>query len=268
MERILLVDDDVELCELINEYLTPEGFAVEMRHDGAQGLEAAQHGAYDLLVLDVMLPKMGGFEVLRQLRAGEGARLPVLMLTARGEEVDRIVGLELGADDYLPKPFNPRELSARIRAILRRTQIASAQGASAQGISAQGVSATEGAPKDAGAQGNANQGNANNDAPIPVLHVGDIEMDLGARRTLRRGERLELTGVEFDLLAMLLRFAGTVVPRDELTRQILGRKALRYDRSIDTHVSNLRKKLGPAPDDSERITAIRSVGYIYRRPSE
>lgn len=253
MERILLVDDDVELCELINEYLTPEGFVVEMQHDGAQGLEAARRGACDLLVLDVMLPKMGGFEVLRQLRAGEGARLPVLMLTARGEEVDRIIGLELGADDYLPKPFNPRELSARIRAILRRTQTA--------------VSSTHAtdaaAAEDAGA---ASQ--PDNDAPIPVLRLGDIEMDLGARRILRNGERLELTGAEFDLLAMLLRFAGTVVPRDELTRQILGRKALRYDRSIDTHVSNLRKKLGPAQDGSERITSIRSVGYIYRRPSE
>ena len=252
MERILLVDDDVELCELINEYLTPEGFVVEMQHDGAQGLEAARRGAYDLLVLDVMLPKMGGFEVLRQLRAGEGARLPVLMLTARGEEVDRIIGLELGADDYLPKPFNPRELSARIRAILRRTQVAALP-----------TNPTTDAAEDAGAASH-----PNNDAPIPVLHLGDIEMDLGARRILRKGERLELTGVEFDLLAMLLRFAGTVVPRDELTRQILGRKALRYDRSIDTHVSNLRKKLGPAQDGSERITAIRSVGYIYRRPSE
>ena len=255
MERILLVDDDVELCELINEYLTPEGFVVEMQHDGAQGLEAARRGDCDLLVLDVMLPKMGGFEVLRQLRAGEGARLPVLMLTARGEEVDRIVGLELGADDYLPKPFNPRELSARIRAILRRTQVAASP-----------TNATDnatGATEDAGAAAH-----ANNDAPLPVLHLGDIEMDLGARRILRNGERLELTGVEFDLLAMLLRFAGTVVPRDELTRQILGRKALRYDRSIDTHISNLRKKLGPAQDDSERITAIRSVGYIYRRPCE
>jgi len=251
MKHILLVDDDVELCELLNEYLTPEGFVVEMQHDGAQGLEAARRGACDLLVLDVMLPKMGGFEVLRQLRAGEGARLPVLMLTARGEEVDRIIGLELGADDYLPKPFNPRELSARIRAILRRTQTA--------------VSSTHAtdAAEDAGAASH-----PNNDAPIPVLHLGDIEMDLGARRILRNGERLELTGAEFDLLAMLLRFAGTVVPRDELTRQILGRKALRYDRSIDTHVSNLRKKLGPAQDGSERITAIRSVGYIYRRPSE
>lgn len=253
MERILLVDDDVELCELINEYLAPEGFTVETRHDGAQGLETAQHGDYDLLVLDVMLPKMGGFEVLRQLRAGAGAgaRLPVLMLTARGEDVDRIVGLELGADDYLPKPFNPRELSARIRAILRRTQAVSAP-----------TNATD-ATENSGAASN-----AEGEAPLPVLRVGDIEMDMGARRTLRDGERLELTGVEFDLLAMLLRSAGTVVPRDELTRQILGRKALRYDRSIDTHVSNLRKKLGPALDNSERITAIRSVGYIYRRPSE
>ena len=252
MERILLVDDDVELCELINEYLTPEGFVVEMQHDGAQGLEAARRGDCDLLVLDVMLPKMGGFEVLRQLRVGEGARLPVLMLTARGEEVDRIVGLELGADDYLPKPFNPREFSARIRAILRRTQVAASP-----------TSPTTDAAEDAGAASH-----PNNDAPLPVLHLGDIEMDLGARRILRNGERLELTGAEFDLLAMLLRFAGTVVPRDELTRQILGRKALRYDRSIDTHVSNLRKKLGPAQDGSERITAIRSVGYIYRRPCE
>ncbi len=248
MERILLVDDDVELCELVNEYLAPEGFAIETRHDGAQGLQAAQSGQHDILVLDVMLPKMGGFEVLRQLRADEGSRspathLPVLMLTARGDDIDRIVGLEMGADDYLSKPFNPRELAARIRAILRRTQ-------SVQNAASNETLATSEEPENT----------------LQVLKVGDLEMDEGARRAQRNGQKLELTGVEFDLLAMLLRSAGHVVSREELIRQILGRKALRYDRSIDTHVSNLRKKLGPSADGGERITSIRSVGYIYRRP--
>ena len=248
MEQILLVDDDVELCELISEYLAPEGFALETRNDGAQGLQAAKTGAYDILVLDVMLPKMGGFEVLRQLRAEENtrsgqssksARLPVLMLTARGEDIDRIVGLEMGADDYLPKPFNPRELAARIRAILRRTQNVAAND---QSETAQETSR--------------------------FLQVGDIELDEGARRAARDQTRLELTGVEFDLLAMLLRAAGNVVSRDELTRQVLGRKALPYDRSVDTHISNLRKKLGPDDEGGERITSIRSVGYIYKRPGK
>lgn len=238
MERILLVDDDVELCELVNEYLAPEGFAIETRNDGASGLQAAQNGDFQLLVLDVMLPKMGGFEVLRKLREKTDAtlpRLPVLMLTARGDDVDRIVGLEMGADDYLPKPFNPRELSARIRAILRRTQNAPATDATTE--------------------------------MMRVLQVADIELDAAARRVSRNGTRVELTGVEFDLLAMLMRAAGNVVSREELTRQVLGRKALRYDRSVDTHVSNLRKKLGPDGEGGERITSIRSVGYIYKRPS-
>ncbi len=241
MDKILLVDDDVELCELIREYLAPDGFVIETRHDGASGLQAAQSGDYNILVLDLMLPKMGGFEVLRQLRSEEDAsqsRLPVLMLTARGDDVDRIVGLEMGADDYLPKPFNPRELAARIRAILRRTQ-----------RTQNAVAPNENAP-----------------SGLQVLRVGDLEMDEGAR-VIRHGETaLELTGVEFDLLKFLLRAAGNVVSRDELTRQVLGRKALRFDRSVDTHVSNIRKKLGAREDGGERITAIRSVGYLYRLP--
>lgn len=275
MEKILLVDDDVELCELIGEYLAPEGFVVETRHDGAQGLETARRGHFGLLILDVMLPKMGGFEVLRQLRAtpensAENAalsvsiaaekRLPVLMLTARGDDVDRIVGLEMGADDYLPKPFNPRELSARIRAILRRTQTASISENAT-------ISSTR----------NAENADSNAEIARAVLRVGDMEMDEGARRVLRYNsenekknasfERVELTSVEFDLLAMLLRSAGQVVARDAMTQQVLGRKPLRYDRSIDTHISNLRKKLGSLPDGAERITSIRSVGYIYVLPA-
>ncbi len=237
MERVLIVDDDVELCELVAEYLAPEGFVVEARHDGAQGLERALQGEHDLLILDVMLPHGSGLEVLKRLRASQAppARTPVLMLTARGDEVDRIVGLELGADDYLPKPFNPRELMARIRAILRRAR------------------PEENAP------------NAASSPPPPAacLTVEDITMDAGARSVQRAGRPVELTSVEFDLLAMLLREAGRVVARDDMTRHVLGRKPMPFDRSVDMHVSNIRKKLGPAPDGGERIKTVRSVGYIY-----
>jgi two-component system response regulator CpxR len=231
MERILIVDDDVELCDLVSEYLRAEGFEVEAVHEGDRGLQRALSGEHVLIVLDVMLPRMSGLDVLRKLRMQ--SRTPVLILTARGEDVDRIVGLEIGADDYLAKPFNPRELLARIRAILRRAQPAAS--ASAPGSHR--------------------------------LVVGDVELDAGARVVRRHGEPVELTSVEFALLEMLLRSAGQVVTREQVAQEVLGRKFFPYDRSIDMHVSKLRKKLGEQQDGAERIKTIRGVGYIYALPS-
>ncbi len=227
--RILVIDDDTELCELLMEYLGQEGFAVESVNDGAAGLERALSGGHALVVLDVMLPGMSGFDVLRKIR--ERSKVPVLMLTARGNDVDRIVGLEMGADDYLPKPFNPRELVARIRAVKRRA-VPSAS-----------------APESP-------------DLP-DRLRVGDVELSPGTRVVLRAGEVVELTSVEFSLLEALLRSAGKVVAREELSRTALGRKLSSYDRSIDVHMSSLRRKLGHRVGTMERIKNIRGVGYMY-----
>jgi len=226
--HLLVVDDDTELCQLLSEYLVPEGYEVESVHSGMEGVERALSGDHALVVLDVMLPDVRGFEVLRRLRAR--SRMPVLMLTARGNEQDRILGLEMGADDYLPKPFNPRELCARIEAILRRSG------------------------NDASAL----------DVRIPGdLIVDDVSINRGSRAVRRGGETIELTTVEFDLLEALLRNAGTVIPRDELVRTVLNRSFSPFDRSIDTHVSNLRRKLGPGPDGLDRIKSVRGVGYQY-----
>ena len=231
MERILVIDDDVELCHLVGEYLQAEGFAVECVHDGESGLQKATGDQYLLAVLDVMLPGINGFEVLRRIRAT--SRLPVLLLTARGEDVDRIVGLEIGADDYLPKPFNPRELVARIRAILRRTR-----------------------------------GDGSNVPGAPeILHVGDVELDPGTRSVRLEGKLVDLTSVEFNLLEVLLREAGRVVPRERLVNAVLSRKFSPFDRSIDMHVSKVRKKLGDTESD-EHIKTVRGVGYIFVRPRE
>jgi two-component system response regulator CpxR len=230
MARVLIIDDDVELCELVAEYLEDEGFGVDAVHSGPEGVERCAAMPPDLVILDVMLPGLGGFDVLGRLR--ERSRLPVIMLTARGDEVDRIVGLEMGADDYLPKPFNPRELAARIRAILRRTTAA-------------GIEEGEAA----------------------VLAVADLSVDLGARTVRRGGVGIELTGAEFAILEALLRAAGTVVGRDELSRQALGRRSSAFDRSLDVHLSNLRRKLGPLPGGGERIKTVRGVGYLYVKPS-
>ena len=226
--RVLLVDDDVELAELVGEYLIREGFTLDAETDGTHALGRAVSGDYQLTVLDVMLPGISGFDLLRGIRAI--SQMPVLMLTARGDDVDRIVGLELGADDYLSKPFNPRELVARIRAILRRTQT------------------------DARAGG---------ERGVETLGVDDVAMDLGRRTVRRAGSPVELTAVEFTLLELLLRAAGTVVRRDELARGALGRALLPFDRSIDVHVSRLRKKLGPRAGGGERIATLRAVGYLY-----
>jgi DNA-binding response OmpR family regulator len=227
MDRILVIDDDVELCGLVTEYLEPEGFQVEAVHDGEHGLERALSGDHLLVVLDVMLPKMNGFDVLRRMRST--SRMPVLLLTARGEDVDRIVGLEIGADDYLPKPFNPRELVARIRAILRRTR------------------AAEGSPGD-------------------ILRVGNVELNPATRTVLQDGNNVELTSVEFNLLQVLLQEAGQVVSRERLVDTVLGRKFSPFDRSIDMHVSKVRKKLGDTDGGTDYIKTVRGIGYIFTRP--
>jgi two-component system, OmpR family, response regulator CpxR len=225
--RILVVDDDVELCELLEQYLSSQGFQIDAVHDGSAGVERALSGTYSLVVLDVMLPGIRGFEVLRQIRAK--STLPVIMLTAHGDDVDRIVGLELGADDYLPKPYNPRELAARINAVLRRTAASSAKDVL---------------------------------TPVTIL-LDDVRLDTRARTARHDTRDVELTSAEFELLAMFFKSPGQVLSRDDLVKSALGRDLEPSDRSLDVHVSNLRKKLGPCPDGTERIRAIRNVGYVY-----
>lgn len=222
MDRVLIIDDDIELCELLAARMNGEGFEIEAVHDGNRGLERALSREHSLVVLDLMLPGLGGLDVLRRVR--EQSPIPVLILTARGEDVDRILGLEIGADDYLPKPFNPRELIARIRAILRRT-----------------VRTTTG---------------------THPLIVGDIRLDPAAREARIQGKLLSLTSVEFALLETLLERAGSIVTREELTESVLGRKLGPFDRVIDVHVSNIRKKLGGNPG-VERIKSIRGSGYLF-----
>ena len=221
---ILLVDDDTELSDMLAEYLQPEGMSVTAVATGTQGLRHAQQEDYDLIVLDVMLPGLSGFDVLRQLRES-GSRTPVLMLTARGDDVDRIVGLEMGADDYLPKPFNPRELLARVKAILRRTHEEAVE-------------------------------------ESPEIEVGPLRAHLKRREASKDGEVLKLTNAEFTILVTLMRSAGEVVSREALTRAALGRQLLPDDRSLDTHISNLRKKVAPDSDGQSLIRSIRGSGYI------
>ncbi|MBI4763908.1 MAG: response regulator transcription factor [Deltaproteobacteria bacterium] len=229
MNRILLIDDDIELGELLTEYMASEGFTVESVPDGEEGVKQALSGSYTLVILDVMLPGISGFEVLRRLRAA--TTLPVLMLTARGDDVDRIVGLEMGADDYLPKPFNSRELVARIRAVLRRAS------------KEPGEFPTRTGPQ--------------------KLKIGDIEMDFGTLEVSCQGEPVDMTAVEFKLLEVLVRKAGTIISREELTAAVLGRPLSPYDRSIDVHVSKIRKKLGHEIGGIERIKSVRNAGYLY-----
>jgi DNA-binding response OmpR family regulator len=224
MERLLLVDDDAELCGILREYFAGEGFDVETVHDGVSGLARARSGEHALLILDLLLPGMRGLDVLRQLRLD--SQLPVLILTARGQDVDRIVGLELGADDYLPKPFNARELVARVRAILRRTR-----------------------PSRSGDR----------------LEVGTVVVDSSARQAWIDGRLLSLTMTEFVLLETFLRHLGHVLSRQRLAEHVLGRRLAPFDRSVDVHVSNLRKKLGDSAGAREHIRAVRGEGYVFVR---
>ena len=239
-ERVLIVDDDRELCELVEELLASEGFGVEVACNSGRGLERARSGEHSLVVLDVMMPGMNGFELLRRLRA-EGSSVPVLMLTARGEDVDRIVGLEIGADDFLPKPFNPRELVARINAILRRM-----------------------ARRDSAGAAQARQESAQPER----IEVGDVAVETGTRHVRRAGSAVELTNVEYEILVLLLSSAGRVVRREELVRSALGRELSLFDRSVDMHISHLRKKLGHHTGEVERIKTVRGVGYIYARQAD
>ncbi|MBI4905395.1 MAG: response regulator transcription factor [Acidobacteria bacterium] len=224
--RVLLIDDDRELCHLLDAFLKREGFSVEAVHDGLAGLDAARSTDADIVILDVGLPRLDGFGVLRKLR--ESSRIPVLMLTARGDDVDRIVGLEIGADDYLPKPFNPRELSARLRAILRRMESRVA---------------------DAGDR----------------IEVNGVRADPASRQVTCDGRRIELTTIEFDILLALLQAAGRVLSRDALMDSLYQRKASPFDRAIDVHISHLRRKLECG---RTIIRTIRGVGYQFCRSEE
>ena len=216
--QVLIIDDDTELCALLKEFLEREDFRVTVENDGLRGLERAQAGHFDLIVLDLMLPGLDGFSLLKRLRTK--SRVPVLMLTARGEDEDRIVGLDLGADDYLAKPFNPRELLARIRAILRRVQIRS-------------------------------KGR---------IEVNGVVIDPGTREVFCDQRPVEMTTLEFDILETLVRSAGCVVSRDALMESMYNRKATPFDRSIDMHVSHLRRKLETS---RTLIKTVRGVGYQF-----
>jgi two-component system, OmpR family, response regulator CpxR len=239
--RILVIDDDQELCELLVEYLKRESFAVDCVHEGEAGLDRALAGRYDVVILDVMLPILPGFEILRRLR--RRSAVPVLMLTARGEDVDRIVGLELGADDYLPKPFNPRELVARIHAILRRAAPEPEQPAPAAP-----------APRTVPVAGD------------PALVIEELAIHPARREVTFREKLIPLTTVEFDVLCVLARSAGRVVRREEISKGALGRSYGPYDRSVDMHVMNLRRKLQSAAGERISIKTVRSAGYMLVAP--
>lgn len=225
MNRILLIDDDVELVALLREYLEQEGFVVGTAHDGERGVAEALSGQYALAVLDVMMPQLSGVEALRRIRAQSS--LPVIMLTAKGDDLDRIIGLELGADDYVPKPCTPRELLARIRAILRRTEKPPVE------------------------------------APPTALHLPPLSLYPAQRLAEWHGHPLELTSTEFNLLEVLARNAGRTVSKDDLSRLALGRPLARFDRSVDVHMSSIRQKLGTMADGRSYIHTVYRQGYQY-----
>ncbi len=234
MSCLLMIDDDTGFCEMVANYLEPEGFEVTSIYNGMDALKqvlASARDEYDLIILDITLPGMNGFEVLQGIRSRQNT--PVIMLTGRTQEMDRIMGLDSGADDFLVKPCNPRELLARVRAILRRAK-----------------------------------NNLDDEIrPAPQrIALGDIELDGGARVVRRDGVELQLTGIEFNFLAMFLREAGHVVTREQLAQSVLGRDLGAYDRSVDMHVSRLRKKLGHRYKGIDRIKTIRGVGLVYTIP--
>ena len=230
--RVLVIDDDIKLCRLVRDYLAPFGYLVTTVHNGQEGLQEARSGTYDAVILDVMLPRLDGFSVLRELR--KESDVPVLMLTARGEEADRIVGLEIGADDYLPKTFSTRELLARLRAVTRRH---------------------------AGAvQSGAGEGE--------ILTIGPLTVDPGSHKACLGGETLVLTRIEFSILVSLAMAKGRVLSRSRLIEEVAGRDYEAFDRSIDVHVSALRRKLGDDPKQPRFIRTIRGVGYSLSDPDE
>lgn len=222
---VLLVDDDAELTALLSQYLAGEGFAAEVAYDGASGVQAALSGRFAIVVLDVMMPGMTGIEALRRIRAA--SHVPVVMLTARGDNIDRIVGLDMGADDYVPKPCTPGELVARLRAILRRTQ--AVPGSST--------------------------------ATPAAIRAGQLELWPGSRRAAWQGQALELTGTEFSLLEVLARASGHLISKDEISRQAFGRPLAPFDRRIDVHISSIRQKLGQRGDGQPWIQSVRGMGY-------
>jgi len=230
--KILIIDDDQKLCQLIADYLEPMGYAVEAAHNGIQGLEMILAGDFQAVILDVMMPKMDGFEMLKRLR--RESDIPVIMLTARGEETDRIVGLEMGADDYLPKTFSSRELLARLRAVTRRHRI-STQQAAAQ-------------------------------AENEVLVFGNLQIEPNSRTVRLAGQTLNLTPIEYDLLASLVGAAGRILTRDQLLDAVAGRNYEVFDRSVDVHISSLRRKLGDNPRQPRFIQTVRSAGYMFKIP--
>ena len=221
-ERVLLVDDDVELVELLRHYLEREGFEVSAAHDGASGVSAALTQCHDIVILDFMMPGMSGIDALTRIRARRS--IPIVMLTARGDEADRIAGLELGADDYVQKPCTPRELTARIRAILKRTGSVAA-------------------------------------APASSIVVGDLTVFPAQRRAERKGMPIELTSTEFNLLEVLARSAGQPVSKTDLSQMAMGRPLTRFDRSIDVHMSSIRQKLGNLADGRSHIQTVIRKGY-------
>ena len=227
MNHVLVIDDDRVLVDLLREFLATEGFTVDAAYDYASGLASALDGEYELVVLDVMLPGRSGLELLKTLRAS--SKVPLLLLSAVGETVDRIIGLQIGADDYLAKPFEPREVAARIHAILRRTRDIPTKGGS-------------------------------------DIKVGDVALSVSRRVVSRAEIPIELTAVEFNVLECLLRNAGSIVTRETLAERALGRPLAPFDRSVDVHVHNLRKKISATPD--ERIKTIRGSGYMYAPPLE
>jgi DNA-binding response OmpR family regulator len=230
--RVLIIDDDRKLCALIREYLAPLGFEVAAEHTGPSGVDQAITGNHDVVILDVMLPGLDGFEVLKRIR--QKSQVPVLMLTARGEETDRIVGLEVGADDYLPKTFSTRELLARLRAVMRR---ASRPAAAAAG-----------------------------DAPTGEIVVGELRLNPDARVAALGDKPLDLTAIEFDLLECLARARGRVRSREQLIESITERNYDVYDRSVDVHICSLRKKLGDESASPRFIRTVRAVGYMFINP--
>jgi two-component system response regulator CpxR len=226
MARVLIVDDDLELCQLLQQYLTIEGFDISLCHDGESAVQLANRESFNAIILDVMLPKKNGFEVLKALR--ETLEVPVLMLTARGEDIDKIVGLEIGADDYISKPCNPRELVARLKAVLRRAE----------------KHPTPGSKK-------------------PVLQAGNLCVNIPKRSVVYNEQALEVTNAEFNIIEMLLRTPGQAFSKEELTEHALGRKYTAFDRSIDVHISNLRNKLGNNSDGTTKIKTVRGFGYLF-----
>ena len=230
MTNLLLIEDDIEQCELVTELLGAEGFTIHAIHNGIDGIEAALSNQYALVILDVTLPKLNGFEVLRKIRFS--SHIPVIMLSARGDDVDKIVGLEIGADDYLSKPYNNRELVARIKALLRRYNTKGSYG-------------------------------SNTTPRNQVLEIDDLQLNL-ANHGIKIGERkLDITSTEFMLLKTLIERAGELVTRKELTQLALNRDLEEHDRAIDMHVSNLRRKIGIKPDGSPRLKTVRGSGYFY-----